>query len=835
MRRKIAAAITLVSLFVTLSRAADAPPNQWAKVAEGHAGHRQGAALVWAPDLKKALLIGDGIEAFDPAAGTWAELSAAKPVKDGINPFYQTVYDAKSKSVYCLANTPVLYVFNVASNAWHACAAEPLLDGLSWRMLASDGDGHVVAMGSDKKYDNLGWMRAVVLDTASGQWSTLPLPAEDVVKKHREHVAAGEATIDLVGRIRLAWYRDPKGAGTDAERQALTERADALGKLPAMAAFPEDLGKIKELIKATTLLDALKTARAMQRKVDDAAFDQYPVPRSRRNAPLVYDAKNKVFVLFGGDHEDYQLNDTWTLDLDKKAWTRKQPNLAPAPRGGHAMVYLPKSGKVAVYEGYIPESSGDYGASPATLLNPRDLWVYDVKADQWDLIGFWPLRGGDAVAPPAVGKFYGYSASWYEVPAMTADENDRLILAAPATKNDKTTTWALAVNPAAPDAANREKLGRPANERRLRALYFRADYSEVPDDPKAKDLATLPANQWVPLNPGPRVPARGCRQRDWSTTTWDSDRGQVLMWGGGHCVRSSSVPLHYSPVSNRIVEGYDAEEPYCFNGWCGPASSLLNKQWIDTHAYHLYAYDPNCKLLVTARSFLYDPDRMDWVREEPFKTPFRYSWGGNVLASSAHGAVAWSTSVSNGAAGLWLFDRQKGWQPLEPKGKLFGPYCDTHGMGYDSKRDRMILSGVGGGYGKKTDGTFLAFDFKTRALEPITPENPELNQAGGCVREVVYVAHADWILVGDLLRVGDGKKTKARVFTRVYDCGKNKCFLLEAGNVGSGFAAGWQYDARHKVVISFGFNGDAWALRLDPATATLLEKAPEAEEIKAKE
>ena len=34
------------------------------------------------------------------------------------------------------------------------------------------------------------------------------------------------------------------------------------------------------------------------------------MPCSRRNAPLVYDA-NPLLVLFGGDHEDYQLNDTY--------------------------------------------------------------------------------------------------------------------------------------------------------------------------------------------------------------------------------------------------------------------------------------------------------------------------------------------------------------------------------------------------------------------------------------------------------------------------------------------------------------------------------------------
>jgi hypothetical protein len=825
----------MVGALAGLASAAESPANQWARAGDGCAKHRQGASLVWAPDLKKALLVGDGVSAFDPAANTWAELSPAKPAKDGLNAFYQTVYDAKSKSVYCLANSPVLYVFDVASNGWRTCAAEPLLEGLSWHTLAADGNGHVVVVGSDKKIENVGWTRTVILDTTSGKWSTLPLPADDVVKKHREHVAASEAFIDLVGRIRLAWYRDPKGAGTEAERAALLERADALAKLPVLAPFAEGLGKVKELIKATTLLDALKAAREIQRKVDDAAFDQYPVPRSRRNAPLAYDARNNLFVLFGGDHEDYQLNDTWTLDLEKQAWSLKKPALAPAPRGGHAMVFLPKSGKVAIYEGYIPETSGDYGATPWRLLDPRDLWVYDAKADQWDLLGAWPLRGGDAAAsPPPVGKFYGYSSTWYEVPALVADDTDRLLLAAPATRNDKPAVWSLAVSSTLPaDAASREKLGRPANERRLRAPYFRAEYTEVADDPKAKDLAAIPANQWVPLNPGPRVPARGCRQRDWSTTTWDPDHRQVLMWGGGHCVRSSSVPLHYSPVSNRIVEGYDADEPYCYNGWCGPASSLLNKQWIDTHAYHLYAYDPKCHLLVTARSFLYDPERMDWVREEPFPTPFRYSWGGNVLASSPHGVVAWGTAVKGEAASLWLFDRQKGWQPLEPKGKLGGPWCDTHGMGYDSKRDRMLLSGVGGGYNKKGDGSFLSFDFKTREIATVMPENAELNAAAGCVREVVYIEHADCVTVGDLVRVGDGKKTKARVFTRIYDCAKNKAFLLETGSAGSGFSAGWQYDAASKCIISFAFNGDAWALRFDPATATLLEKLPEAEEIKA--
>jgi hypothetical protein len=320
----------------------------------------------------------------------------------------------------------------------------------------------------------------------------------------------------------------------------------------------------------------------------------------------------------------------------------------------------------------------------------------------------------------------------------------------------------------------------------------------------------------------------GCRRRDWSTAVWDSGLGQVVMWGGGHCVRSSSVPIHYSPDSNRIVEGYDADEPYCFNGWCGPGSSVMNREWINAHAYHLYDYDPVCKLLVTARGFRYDPARMDWVRAEPFAPPFRYSWGGVVLAASDHGVVAWARKTGGEEVGLWLFDGEKGWQPLDPKGKLFEPYCDSHGMTYDSKRDRMVMSSVGGGYARTGSGSFMTFDFKTGNVETVTPENPDLNKTG-CAREVVYVRHADWLLTGDLVRVGDARDPNARVFTRVYDCAKNRMSLLETGNAPSGFSAGWMYDARRGLVYSFSFRGEAWALRIDPASATLLDAAPTAD------
>ena len=814
------------------------PPNAWVKVDEGKTGVRPGSVLVAAPDLKQMLLVGAAkgapfVQAFDPAARAWSEFAPdAPPLKEGIHPYYQAAYDPSTKTVYCLSGGPVLHAFSTTEKTWRMHPPAPELEGLSWHTLACDTAGkRLVVVGADKRADNLGWCRTVVYDIAADKWSRLDVADGKVVKEHQELIAAKEAAIDLVGRIRLAWFRDPKGVGTEAERKSLAERCDALKKMPQMDRLVGDVDAVVRLLGEKTTLDALKAARALQRKIEEAAEAQYPVPCSRRNSPLVHDAKNRLFVLFGGDHEDYLMNDTWVLDLEKKAWRRAKPDKAPRPRAGHALAALPASGKVALYEGYVQSSGTDYGTVPYQPLDPRQLWLFDPKAERWDLVAAWPLPAKDDASTPApLGIFDGYASQWFCPPALAADGDDRLVLAAHAVGpwfwrwKRPCETWLLTVDPAHLDTEGRDKLGTQPNQRLHRTGPFVAAFGEVPDEPKPTGLDALPDNQWVRLPDSPRTPCRGCRQRDWGTCAWDSDRDQILLWGGGHCVRSASVVAHWSPASGRLVEGYDADEPYGANGGGGFDSSLLSRPWVSTHNYNHYAYDPKCKLLVSGRGYLYDPERMDWLRIEPYALPFAFSWGSTCVETSPHGAVAWARKRGSEDFGLWLFDREKGWTDLEPKGKLFGPYCDAHGMVYDSKRDRMILSGVGGVYSKLSNGTFLAFDFKTKALDAIAPENPEFAKTHNA-RELAYIEHADWVLIGELYPHGQQKKGTR--YTRVYDCAKNKMFLLDAGDVPAGYSTGWMYDATRKLAYVFTFRGEAWALRVNPATARLAETPQE--------
>ena len=830
-------AIAMMVLAAALPAAAGAggegagPVNRWARLAGDEPGLGSGAVLVPIGGARMLCFGGEPaggaacVRAFDGEARRWGDFATAKPnARRGIHPPYQTAFDPKGGKLYCLTYPGVLYTFDLAAKKWAGPVEVPELAGLSWHAMAIDPKGRrLVVVGADKRAGNLGWTRTVIRDLATGKWKTLPPPAGPIAERHRQRIAAGEAMIELIGRIRLAWYRDPKGAGTDAEREALTERCAAAGKLPGVAEFAREIEAVAGAIARRKLLAALRGARALRRKLDEQAHREYPVPASRRNSPLAFDEGSGVFVLFGGDHEDYLLNDTWVLDLARQAWRRAQPKLAPSPRAGHALVYLPAGGRLALYGGYLQQTDDGYGARAWRTIEPRQLWVYDVRAERWGLLAAWLTKRGEAPAAPPGGDFYGYHAQHFAAPALAATAADRLVLVVPKTRRQGSATWMLRLDVTRTDAAGRDKLGRPPDSRLYREGRFGAAYCEVPDAPKPTGIDKLPANRWVRLPDPPRNTAYGCRQRDWGTAVWDSAHAQILLWGGGHCVRSSSSVVHYSPVSGRMVESHDADEPYSANGNGGYDSSLLNRPWAGVHSYNHYATDPPSGLMVSGRGYFYDPRRMDWQRRERMKTPFKYVWSTTVLEATPHGAVAWARYPDEDRWGLWLLKGGR-WVDLEPKGKLYKPYCDSEGVVYDAKRDRLIL-GWGGGYAKAGDGRLTTFDFRTRKIETLRPAGAELGRMVN-TREMAYIDHADWVAFAETYP-RDHPKPK-RPYLRIYDCARDRYVLLDAGPGPKikVYGQGWCYDAKRKVLFVLTYRGAPWAIRFDPATAKLLDAPP---------
>jgi hypothetical protein len=230
------------------------PANTWTKLADNRTGLREGSVLLAGPNPDQMLLFGGtvkgvpyvqsfntGRQGRQPNASyrsvglanfvknltifrvsstgsrSWSEFSSVAPeARRGMHPYYQAVHDAAGKRLICV-DAGMIFIFDLESKTWSGPLTEPIMEGMSWHAVALDPDHRkVVIIGADKKLDNLGWTRTVIWDLATDNWSRLPLPSAEVCAEHQALLVAGEALIELVGRIRLAWYRDPQGAGFNA-------------------------------------------------------------------------------------------------------------------------------------------------------------------------------------------------------------------------------------------------------------------------------------------------------------------------------------------------------------------------------------------------------------------------------------------------------------------------------------------------------------------------------------------------------------------------------------------------------------------------------------------
>ncbi|HLY74216.1 MAG TPA: kelch repeat-containing protein, partial [Planctomycetota bacterium] len=113
-------------------------------------------------------------------------------------------------------------------------------------------------------------------------------------------------------------------------------------------------------------------------KMADLAASE-PPPRAL--SPIAYDAKTKMFVIFGGDHLDYLTNDTWVFDPARSTWLKRHPPTAPPPRANHVLK-ADGDGTVVLTGGYTYTSSTDYVGGQYRDHGDGE-WIYDIAADRW--------------------------------------------------------------------------------------------------------------------------------------------------------------------------------------------------------------------------------------------------------------------------------------------------------------------------------------------------------------------------------------------------------------------------------------------------------------------
>jgi hypothetical protein len=520
-------------------------------------------------------------------------------------------------------------------------------------------------------------------------------------------------------------------------------------------------------------------------------------PPPRANSRLAYDPVNRQVVLFGGDRLDRLLADTWVFDSAMGTWVERTPARSPSPRGGHALLWLPRAKKVLLLGGYTYTSTTDYVA-PLYRPLPVEAWTYDVATDRWDFLRRWDQPAGPANA---------------FLSAAVDDGDTVLVLDA------QNRAWTCRIDATKPDSAGAEKFGAgPAAVTRRTGSHDPAWYREgVPAADPAKvaaELKDLPANRWV-VRPTPKRPGMNM---DWGSAVLDPAHDQIVRFSGGHSAYSGTAPVVYDVKTDRyslpFAPEYPAEYVYS-NDQVRGEWSFGGNPWMTGHTYKSTGYDPNLKCLVFGPheyTYFFDPAAGTWARS-PGLNPYRPDFYNVTVCATPAGAAVWADARDGGKPGLWRLDAgAREWKPPPLKGELPAKSPDRHGMAYDAKRDRLLLfSDVG-----PKKGNVAAYSLKTGEATWLDPAG-----AGRALvpsRETAYLPGLDLVLVGGRVKDADGAWRWL-----AYDGAANAWVGLELGGddpIGKAGAfnnsVGIVYDPARGLVWAVGQYSHVHVLRPDP-------------------
>lgn len=548
-------------------------------------------------------------------------------------------------------------------------------------------------------------------------------------------------------------------------------------------------------------------------------LEAQPEPPPRALSPMVYDPASKKILLFGGERLDQLYADTWLYDCATRTWEERKPALGPCPRFGHALLHLPKSGKLALLGGKTYTSSTSYLATLYKAL-PFEAWTYDAAKNEWALLQ--RLESGAPPQPPTEAAV-----------AAASDGDEVLLVGAGTEKGSVHSTWLGRVDVSKVDAEGTAKYGVKPGTLEFRTGSFDPEWygKDVPPaDPAAaaEALKNLVPNKWTALQ-CPRWPEN--RQGGgWSTVTLDTDRGQLLHMGGGHSSYFGNDVAHYDIATGRwsiaCRPQFALEFNYDLNG---PGLWAFNGAPWGNHNYHAYAYDPTLKRLAYIKGSLtlfYDPATRTWPFAERFgNLPFFVSKYVNYLCTTPAGVVCWTqTLASQSKTGLWRLEGGKTWKEIKTFGAALPmTVCDGSTLAYDSKRDRLLLTTTPGKGGEPA-GQVWAADLKTGEVKKLQPEGREAVSGERFARESVYLPKSDTVLYGFLLA------REGKLAVPFYDAAGNRWLgaemagaeFINRGKAGSSVDLGLVYDAKRELVwgvlCSLRGTGALQAVRLDAAS-----------------
>ena len=521
-------------------------------------------------------------------------------------------------------------------------------------------------------------------------------------------------------------------------------------------------------------------------------------PPPRMVSRLVYDSKNKVMVLFGGDAQSHYRADTWIYDTRSRVWQRSSAAAGPPARAGHFTVYDPDSGWVMIGGGYNREELAD-------------MWAYDASQDAW-------LR--------LKGKV---PAGWYVTADMDPDAG--LIVLATANKPEGDTmtcneiysvrtTYAFRVDQG--DLVDEDYQSGPQQEIAKRSKE-EATTGTQPDpvrkERQLKRLQGMPDNEWVLLdNPGRNAPLRS-----WGSCSFDTKRGWIIYWGGGHCGYGGNDYDFYDVEQNTWVS-LPVFPEYPERAWdkgVNPAGvTFQGAPWI-RHGRKVYAYDPVSDKVVNTKTipltagydplllrdwesrhidfgegenytrsgytkwvtWVFDPETSEWQLlcsglpglDLTVTTPrgvmaVDHDWGGLDTGNSLKGIPFEDLPQKENAVYL-LNVAGKKWEKLSKGAPWPQNLYEMTALVYDSRRKQLLLHGGGE---KRTELWAFSLDRGLwRKLDADTSRLPE-NAPPVCRREAAYIPSQDLFFT---CAYPPGSHEEAGVY--VYRVGQNRWFRVD--------------------------------------------------------
>ena len=497
----------------------------------------------------------------------------------------------------------------------------------------------------------------------------------------------------LPGYKRLLEAAGAKGP-IDADQEARLDRYKQLcGK--ALLAVQSQFGRGPEPITPPWIRANFDALVALQQAAE--TLDAEPAPRAL--SPIAYDAKSKLFVLFGGDHLDYMTNDTWVFDPARRRWEQRHPKFAPPPRANHTLTAT-GDGKVKLSGGFTHNNIDIWYMGPLYQLCDDGDWTYDIAADTWT-----SDAGANGVAPDQRAYRSGAFMPDYFLQGDRPDAaaNEARLKALPLN------TW-VAMHPPQKPRVNRDwgsACIAPDCDVLLRWSGGHCAHggSDVP-------MYHFATNRWELPFPV-EFPLGQCYSNTSYPTGFNFNRRP---WVSGHTYKS----FGYDPTSKLMV----------FTG---------HNRW----------------------SYLFDPQAGDWVgrAKKPNLMCYDSSFYTLTLCSTDKDLYCWGGQYDR-AVGIHKWQpATKRWETLKLTGvKLPGPECDHSGLAFDSKRNRLILFPK-----RYTGRLYALDCPTNELIELKPGGANAAAATVGFWRELAYVPQADVVLVvGASLAPTDGAKDALR-------------------------------------------------------------------------